>query len=204
MTELIEPTDHGFYCVPGDFFIDPYQPVEHAVITHLHGDHYAYNCGSYIVSEESRYIAQIRLGQHAPIMTKAYRQPFEINGVTVSLHPAGHILGSSQVRVAYQGEVWVVSGDYKREPDPTCTPFEVVECDVFITEATFGLPIYRWEPQAAVFDRINAWWRENAQQGKASVILGYALGKALRGGVGRWIAGSRSRIISIGRISCAR
>jgi putative mRNA 3-end processing factor len=102
------------------------------------------------------------------------------NGVTISLHPAGHVLGSSQVRMEYQGEVWVASGDYKIEPDKTCAPFEPVRCDTFITESTFGLPIYRWEPEQAIFDDINRWWKKNADEGRTSVIFGYSFGKAQR------------------------
>ena len=107
-------------------------------------------------------------------------QSVELNGVRVSLHPAGHILGSAQVRVEHRGEVWVVSGDYKTEADPTCTPFELVRCDTFVTESTFGLPVYRWQPQREVFDEIRAWWRGNRDAGRASIVFGYALGKAQR------------------------
>ena len=180
MTDLLQATNKGFYCEVGDFYIDPWQPVKQAVVTHLHGDHYARGCESYLISNESQYIAPIRLGADANYRTLPYREPTTINGVTVSFHPAGHILGSAQVRVEYQGEVWVVSGDYKREPDPTCTSFEVVPCDVFITEATFGLPVYRWEAQSAIWDEINAWWQHNTEQGKTSILYGYSLGKAQR------------------------
>jgi putative mRNA 3-end processing factor len=114
------------------------------------------------------------------IETIAYGETRSIDGVTVSLHPAGHILGSAQVRVEYRGEVWVVSGDYKLAPDPTCAPFEPVRCDTFITESTFGLPIYRWEPSASVYQEMNEWWRNNQTAGRASVIFAYALGKAQR------------------------
>jgi len=103
-----------------------------------------------------------------------------LNGTTISLHPAGHILGSSQIRIEYAGEVWVVSGDYKTQPDPTCTPFEPVRCHTFVTESTFGLPIYRWPSQSEIFDQINTWWRANAANGKITLLLGYALGKAQR------------------------
>jgi putative mRNA 3-end processing factor len=175
---LIRTTDRGFYCAAGDFYIDPWRPVDRAVITHAHADHFAYNCKSYLVSEEGRHVFQIRLGDKATIQTIPYGESVKINGVTVSLHPAGHILGSAQVRVEYQGEVWVVSGDYKREPDPTCTPFEVVPCHHFITEATFGLPIYRWPHRDGVFRAINDWWRTNQQAGKCTILYGYSLGKA--------------------------
>ena len=121
-----------------------------------------------------------RLGPEASITSVAFGESFTVNGVRVSLHPAGHILGSAQIRVEHRGEVWVVSGDYKTEPDPTCTPFEPVRCHTFITESTFGLPIYRWDPQVETFAEIRAWWRRNAEAGRASVLYAYALGKAQR------------------------
>jgi putative mRNA 3-end processing factor len=177
---LITATDRGFYCAAGDFYIDPWQPVDRAVITHAHGDHYAGDCGAYLVSQAGRHVFRMRLGADAPLQFAEYGEVTTINGVSVSLHPAGHILGSAQVRAEYKGEVWVASGDYKREPDPTCTPFQPVKCHTFITEATFGLPIYRWPPQSEVFAQINDWWRGNQSQGKTSVIFGYSLGKAQR------------------------
>jgi putative mRNA 3-end processing factor len=125
-------------------------------------------------------VVRTRLGPEASIETLAYGQAVELNGVRVTLHPAGHILGSAQVRIEYRGEVWVVSGDYKTEPDPTCTPFEPVRCHTFVTESTFGLPIYRWQPQQEVFAEVRAWWRANREAGRASIVFGYALGKAQR------------------------
>ena len=121
-----------------------------------------------------------RLGDEAQITALPYGEPLHINGVRLSLHPAGHILGSAQVRVEYGGEVWVVSGDYKTGHDATCAPFELIPCHTFISEATFGLPIYRWSPQDEVFADINAWWRGNQEEGRASVLFAYALGKAQR------------------------
>lgn len=177
---LIELTKHGFYCAQGDFFIDPWQPVDRAVITHAHADHYAHGCGAYLVSETGRRIFRERLGLDALIEKLPFGEVRMLNGVSVSLHPAGHILGSAQVRVEHRGEVWVISGDYKTEADPTCTPFEVVPCNTFITEATFGLPIYKWPAQQQIFAQINAWWRANQEAGKASVLYGYALGKSQR------------------------
>ncbi|MFQ3566337.1 MAG: ligase-associated DNA damage response exonuclease [Aggregatilineales bacterium] len=177
---LISATERGFYCAAGDFYIDPWQPVTRAVITHGHADHFARGCGAYLVAGPGEAIFRLRLGQDAHIETLAYGERRYLNDVIVSLHPAGHILGSAQVRVEHRGEVWVVSGDYKREPDPTCAPFEVVPCHTFVTEATFGLPIYRWPPQAQVFAQINDWWGRNQAQGRASILFGYALGKAQR------------------------
>jgi putative mRNA 3-end processing factor len=125
-------------------------------------------------------VLRARMGEAASIESLPLGASIDINGVRVSLHPAGHILGSAQVRIEYRGEVWVVSGDYKTEPDPTCTPFELVRCDVFVTESTFGLPIFQWPPQQDVFARIRDWWRGNVEAERASVLLGYSLGKAQR------------------------
>ncbi len=177
---LLTASENGFYCAAGDFTIDPWRPVPRAVVTHAHADHYTWGCGSYLVAREGAPVFRARLGPDAQLETLPYGQPTAINGVRVSFHPAGHILGSAQVRVEYGGEVWVISGDYKTEPDRTCAPFELVRCHHFITEATFGLPVYRWEHQAAVFDDINTWWRANADEGRASLIYCYALGKAQR------------------------
>lgn len=181
MTRLLIQSDgRGLYCEPGQFHIDPWAKVDRAIITHAHGDHYAWGCGSYLVADEGRHVFRVRLGEQAQIETLPYGEPRTINGVTVSFHPAGHILGSAQIRVEYQGEVWVVSGDYKRAPDTTTTPFEPVPCHTLITEATFGLPIYRWTDSNIIFEQMNTWWHANAEQGKASVLYCYALGKAQR------------------------
>ncbi len=177
---LLTHTDHGLYCAAGDFFIDPWQPVARAVITHAHGDHARAGSAAYLCATPGEGILRLRLGPEARIETAAYGQTLRLNGVAVSFHPAGHILGSAQVRVAHGGEVWVISGDYKTEPDPTCAPFETVAADTFITEATFGLPIYRWQPSARVFAEVNAWWRANQAAGRTSVLFAYALGKAQR------------------------
>jgi putative mRNA 3-end processing factor len=177
---LLRITERGLYCEAGDFFIDPWQPVDRAVITHAHGDHARWGSRVYLGSREGEAVLRTRLGPGARISSVEYGHPIDVNGVRISLHPAGHILGSAQVRVEYGGEVWVVSGDYKTEADPTCTPFEPVRCHTFVTESTFGLPIYRWRPDAEVFGEINAWWRANVQAGRASLLMGYALGKAQR------------------------
>ena len=179
MTDLLRTTDRGLYCEAGDFYIDPWMPVERAVITHAHGDHARWGSTTYICSKESERVLQTRL-LNASIATRNWGESFQVNGVRLSLHPAGHILGSAQIRVEYRGEVWVVSGDYKTEPDPTCTAFEPVRCHVFITESTFGLPIYRWARQSETFDEISAWWRSNREAGRASIVFAYALGKAQR------------------------
>jgi len=177
---LISLTARGLYCKRGDFYIDPWRPVERAILTHSHSDHAYRGSKSYLVAAEGAELARIRLDFDALIKTRPYGKKLDIDGVKVSFHPAGHILGSSQVRVEFQGEVWVISGDYKLTPDPTCTAFEPVKCNFFITEATFGLPIYKWTPPKQVFEEINDWWRRNQDRGKASVVFAYSLGKAQR------------------------
>jgi putative mRNA 3-end processing factor len=178
--DLLRLTDRGLYCEAGDFFVDPWAPVERAVVTHAHGDHATWGCRQYLTSVSGRGVLALRVGTDAPITALPWGEPTHLGGVRVSLHPAGHILGSAQVRLEHGGEVWVVSGDYKTDPDPTCTPFEPIRCHTFITESTFGLPIYRWPAQDAVFQDVNAWWRANAAEGKTSILYGYALGKAQR------------------------
>jgi putative mRNA 3-end processing factor len=180
MAELLRITERGLYCEAGDFYVDPWMPVDAAVITHAHGDHARWGCKRYLASREGERVLRTRMGADASIRAIEFGEVVEIHGVRVSLHPAGHILGSAQVRVEHRGEVWVVSGDYKTEPDPTCTPFEPVRCHLFITESTFGLPIYRWAPQRETFASIDAWWRANQEAGRASLLYGYALGKAQR------------------------
>ena len=177
---LLRTTDRGLYCEAGDFYIDPWMPVDRAVITHAHGDHARWGCRSYLGSAEGARVLRTRLGPDAAIRVVGFGEAVDLNGVRITMHPAGHILGSAQIRVEHRGEVWVVSGDYKTEPDPTCTPFEPVRCHTFITESTFGLPIYRWSPQALVFEEIRAWWASNRENGRASVLYAYALGKAQR------------------------
>lgn len=179
-TELITLTERGLYCEAGDFFIDPWQPVARAVVTHAHADHAYAGHQAYLVSRAGERLFRARLGDEAKIETVEYGETRSFNGVRVSLHPAGHVLGSAQVRVEWHGEVWVVSGDYKTVPDPTCAPFEPGRCHSLITEATFGLPIYRWPAPAQVANEINTWWRQNRERGKASLLLAYALGKAQR------------------------
>lgn len=177
---LIKLTSRGLFCERGGFYIDPWKPVDRAVITHAHSDHAYRGNGNYLVTKEGEELARLRLDTEAKIESQAYGKSLTINGVTVSFHPAGHILGSSQVRVEFKGEVWVVSGDYKLTPDPTCTAFEPLKCNFFITEATFGLPIYRWPKPQQIFDEINAWWLRNRERGKATIVFAYSLGKAQR------------------------
>jgi putative mRNA 3-end processing factor len=178
--ELLNVNDRGIYCEAGDFYIDPWKPVSKAIVTHAHSDHARWGMGTYLCSDEGLRVTRRRLGDEAEISSIPYGEAVTLNGVKVSLHPAGHILGSAQVRVEHKGQIAVVSGDYKTEGDPTCTPFEPIKCHLFVTESTFGLPIYRWMPQEEVFADINAWWRSNQTQGKASLLMGYALGKSQR------------------------
>lgn len=180
MRPLLQVTSQGLFCSVGDFYVDPWRPVHRAVVTHAHSDHARWGCDRYLVAAEGETVFRTRLGQQAHLKCLPYGESLDLNGVKVSLHPAGHILGSAQIRLEYRGEIWVVSGDYKTEPDATCTAFEPVRCHTFVTESTFGLPIYRWPPQREVFRQINAWWQANQAAGKASLLMGYALGKSQR------------------------
>ncbi len=177
---LLRVTERGLYCEAGDFYVDPWAAVDRAVVTHAHADHAGLGLPRLPDLGARARRPPSRLDPAARIRAAAYGEAVDVNGVRVSLHPAGHILGSAQVRVEHAGEVWVVSGDYKIEPDPTCAPFEPVRCHTFVTESTFGLPIYRWRARGEVFAEINAWWRANQEAGKASLLFGYALGKAQR------------------------
>lgn len=177
---LLTTTDRGLFCGAGDFYVDPWQPVDTAIITHAHSDHARAGSRLYLTEESGASILRSRLGPEARVETLRYGQTVSRDGVGVSLHPAGHILGSAQVRMEHKGEVVVVSGDYKIENDGTCPPFEPVRCHLFVTESTFGLPIYRWPAQSLVFDEITNWWRENQSRGRTSIIYCYALGKAQR------------------------
>lgn len=177
---LLRLTDKGLWCEAGGFHVDPWGAVERAVVTHAHGDHLAFGCEHYLTAADGAGLVRSRLGREDGVEGLAYGETRQCNDVRVSLHPAGHILGSAQVRLEHRGEVWVVSGDYKTDPDPTCRPFEPLRCHTFITESTFGLPIYRWPDQAKVFADINTWWRANAAAGEVSILYGYALGKAQR------------------------
>ena len=177
--DLVVQRPEGLYCPPGDFYIDPWRAVDRAVITHAHADHARTGHGHYLAAAPGEGVLRSRLGG-IDLQTLAYGEAIEHHGVRVSLHPAGHVLGSAQVRLEHGGQVWVASGDYKVAPDATCAPFEPVRCDVFITESTFGLPIYRWRPDAELFAAINAWWQGNVATGRASVLLCYSFGKAQR------------------------
>jgi len=177
---LLQFNDRGIYCHVGKFYIDPWKPVDDAVITHAHADHARSGSKRYLAHNLSREVLKYRLGADIQLQTLEYGEQIQKNGVNISFHPAGHIIGSAQIRVEYKGEIWVVSGDYKLEDDGISTPFEPVKCHTFISECTFGMPVYQWKDPALVHQDINNWWKLNADEGKATVIAGYSLGKAQR------------------------
>lgn len=177
---LLEMTESGLYCAAGEFYVDPWKAVDQALTTHAHSDHARAGSRSYLCAADGVGVLRQRLGGSANIAGLAYGQALELRGVRVSFHPAGHVLGSAQIRLEFRGEVWVVSGDYKLAVDPTCRGFEPVSCHTFVTESTFGLPIYRWPTSESVFREIHEWWARNQRAGQTSVIFGYSLGKAQR------------------------
>lgn len=179
MPNLITFTDRGLFCEAGNFYIDPWKPVERAVITHGHSDHASFGHKYYLCHRFTKPILQLRLGDNN-YQTLDWNETIYMNGVKLSLHPAGHIIGSSQIRLEYQDEVWVISGDYKTEDDGISEKFEPVKCNTFITESTFGLPIYKWKPQQEIYDSIINWINRNKENGRASILLAYSLGKAQR------------------------
>lgn len=172
-------TDRGIYCAAGDFHIDPWRPVPSALVTHGHSDHARWGMGRYLATDQALPVIRKRLGD-IKAEGIAYGEARRIGSATVSFHPAGHVPGSAQIRVTVGGETWVVSGDYKTEPDGLAEAFEPVPCHVFISECTFGLPVFRWEPQPKVMERIAAWWAANAAAGKTSILGAYSFGKAQR------------------------
>jgi putative mRNA 3-end processing factor len=181
MSELLTTTDRGLYCPAGNFYIDPWEPVERAVITHAHGDHARRGSKAYLTAEPGREVLRRRLGDEATIDTLPYGEVKGISGVRVSLHPAGHILGSAQVRMDHGGRVAVVTGDFKTDgADKTCAPFEPLRCHLLVSECTFGLPIYCWRPQQELIDDIHAWWRGSQEQRRTAILMAYSLGKSQR------------------------
>lgn len=178
-TPLLQFTEKGIYCKVAQVYLDPWKPVDKAIISHGHADHSRWGHKQYITHHRNVPIIKHRLGPIS-VSGKNWGETFTINGVKFSLHPAGHIIGSSQIRVEHQGEVWVFTGDYKIEDDGLCTPYENVKCHTFITECTFGLPAFKWMPQSEVFEDINRWWSQNRSEGKTSILFGYTLGKAQR------------------------
>jgi len=170
----------GLFCPAGDFHVDPWGAASRAVITHAHGDHARLGSASYLCAEPCGPVLRRRFGPDVPIETLPYGERRRIGSVDLSFHPAGHVLGSAQIRIEGPEGVWVAAGDYKRAADPTCAPFEPIRCDTFITESTFGLPIYRWDATASVIADILGWWQRNRDEGRTSVLFCYTLGKAQR------------------------
>jgi putative mRNA 3-end processing factor len=176
---LIDFTDSGLFCPPGNFYIDPWKPVDKALITHGHSDHARAGSKAYLCHHHTLPILKLRLGENN-YQTVSWNEPVNINGVNITFYPAGHIIGSSQIRVEFKGEIWVISGDYKTENDGISGAFEPVKCHTFVTESTFGLPIYNWKTQAEIFSDMRSWISKNQASGKASVIIAYSLGKSQR------------------------
>jgi len=177
---LLRLSKYGIYCPKGDFYIDATGKVERNIVTHAHSDHARPGHISYLTHKSSEPLLRARIGKKINIQTIAFADPLSINGVTVSLYPSGHIYGASQIRVEHNGEVWVITGDYKLEDDGLAKPFEPIKCHHFITECTFGLPVYHWPDQQKVYQQINNWWRHNKDIGVTSVLFGYSLGKSQR------------------------
>ncbi len=180
MTDLLSTSPSGLLCDRGPFHVDPWAPVSLALVTHAHADHARPGSGAYLCADACAGLLRRRLGPEAVIRAVPYAERVSLGDTVVSFHPAGHILGSAQVRIEGAGAVWVVTGDYKRQADPTCAAFEPLPCDVLITEATFALPIYCWPDPDAVAHDIVAWWQANRAAKRASVLFCYALGKAQR------------------------
>lgn len=180
MNSLLESTSNGLYCEVGDFYVDPVRPVKRAVVTHAHSDHARDGSESYLAAAPSEPLLRMRLSSDAELSFLPYGESLNIGGVKLSFHPAGHMLGSAQVRLERRGRVAVISGDYKLGSDPTCANWEPVSCHLFVTESTFGLPVYRWPESEDSFAAINQWWRESARSGKCCLLYAYAVGKSQR------------------------
>lgn len=178
--DLIIFRKEGMYCPQGDFYIDPWGKVPRALITHAHSDHARFGMDHYLCHKHSASVMRLRLGQGISIQTTDYQQTIDVNGVKISFHPAGHVPGSAQIRLEYQGQIWVASGDYKVEDDGVSPAFEPVPCHTFISESTFGLPVFDWKPQAQVMDEIVTWWKKCQAEKKIPVLFAYSLGKAQR------------------------
>lgn len=178
--QLLRLTKKGLFCQQGNFYLDPWSKVDYAIISHGHADHARWGMKQYLCHTDSKNILKQRLGKDIKVETLPYAKPININGVKVSFHPAGHVIGSAQIRLEYQGRVEVFSGDYKTHPDFITTPFEPVKCHSFITESTFGLPIYRWKSEEVIQNEISEWIAYNKSQNWTSVFVGYSLGKAQR------------------------
>jgi putative mRNA 3-end processing factor len=177
---LITKTPKGLYCEQADVFIDPTQAVDKALITHAHSDHARTGSKHYLAQHQNQHILKLRLGENIHFQGVHFNETITINGVKISFHPSGHIPGSAQIRLEYQGEIWVVTGDYKLNNDQLTTPFEHVTCHYFVTESTFGLPVFNWQPQDQIFAEINEYWANCAKNGENLLISAYSLGKSQR------------------------
>ncbi|MDO1500758.1 ligase-associated DNA damage response exonuclease [Winogradskyella maritima] len=176
----IKFTKKGIYCIPGKFYLDPWFPVDYAIISHGHADHARWGMKRYLCVDDSKAILQHRIGADINIESIPYNHHIKINGVDVSFFPAGHVIGSAQIRLEYKGEVVVFTGDYKIQPDFITTPFESIKCHTFITESTFGLPIYNWKTEEQLQSDMQSWHETNKANNRTSVFIGYSLGKAQR------------------------
>ncbi|WP_299049851.1 ligase-associated DNA damage response exonuclease [uncultured Polaribacter sp.] len=178
--KLVKFTKKGIYCIPGKFYLDPWYPVDYAIISHAHADHARWGNKHYLCHHHSKAVLQHRIGKDISIESLGYKQSKTINEVKVSFYPAGHIIGSAQIRLEYKGYIVVFSGDYKTQPDFLTTPFEPVKCHEFITESTFGLPVYKWKEETELQEELQNWVYQNQQNNRTSVFFGYSLGKAQR------------------------
>jgi putative mRNA 3-end processing factor len=176
---LLTFNDRGIYCSKANIYIDAWKPVDKVIVSHAHADHSKYGHKYYLSHNWSVPIIKHRLG-NINIEGKDWGEKFYINGVQFSLHPAGHVVGSAQIRIEYQGNVWVYTGDYKREDDHLSTPFQVVKCNTLITECTFGLPAFNWKNQHLVYQEINSFWNDCKSNNQTAVVFAYSLGKAQR------------------------
>lgn len=177
---ILQSTDAGLYCAAGDFFVDPRRPVNRAVVSHAHTDHARWGCRKYLAAAPSEHLLRMRMNDDAEFEFLPFGQSIKIGGVDISFHPAGHMLGSAQIRLEHRGQIAVVTGDYKLERDPTCKAWQPVKCHLMVTESTFGLPVYRWAPPETITSDINNWWRTSRDQEKCCLLYGYAVGKSQR------------------------
>lgn len=177
---MLQFKNEGIYCIPGDFYIDPWRPVKYALITHGHADHARWGMDNYLCHNFTVPILKSRIGKDIKVQGIAYNELININGVQVSFHPAGHIIGSAQIKLEHKGKIVVISGDYKIQDDGLSTPFEPIKCHEFITESTFGLPIYNWQSVSHYNEEMRQWVLRNQQEKKTSIFVGYSLGKAQR------------------------
>ena len=176
---LLVFNERGLYCERADVYLDAWRPVKKCLVTHGHSDHARFGHESYLTHHQNIPIIKHRLG-NINVQGVSWGEKTNINGVEFTFFPAGHVIGSSQIRVAYKGEVWVFTGDYKLQDDGVCEPWIPVKCHILITECTFGLPAFNWRPQQEVMNDLSAWWKENSAEGKTSVVFAYSLGKAQR------------------------